>query len=184
MLRVTLFSIAIFALLMSCTSENSGEGKVAEAEMTTPVEAPSAEKLALAKEDPTGSYGAALELAENLSLETLLADPAAYAGKRVRVSGKVADSCPMRGCWIDVADAGNTIRFKVKDGDMVFPLSSQGHRANVEGIVEKIELTEEKAVKYLAHLAEEKGEAFDSSSVSGPLTIWRLNGIGAEIAAI
>lgn len=184
MLRILLFSIALFALLMGCASENYGDGKVADAEMETPVEAPSAEELALAKEDPVGSYGAAMEMAEEISLETLLADPAAYAGKRVRVSGKVADSCPMRGCWIDVADAGNTIRFKVKDGDMVFPLSSQGHQASVEGIVEKIELTQEKAVKYLAHLAEEKGEAFDSSSVNGPLTIWRLNGLGAEIAAL
>lgn len=173
-----------FLLLFSCATEQAGEGKIAEAEMKTPVEAPSEEKKLLAKEDPIGNYGAALELGETVSLATLMEDPAAYAGKKVRVTGDVADSCPMRGCWIDVADGADKIRFKVKDGDMVFPLSSKGHRATVEGVVEKIELTQDKAVNYLAHLAEEKGEAFDSSSVTGPLTIWRLNGIGAEIASL
>lgn len=180
-LILTLF---MFFLLASCATEQAGDGKVAEAEMKTSVEAPSDEKKLLAKEDPTGSYGAVLELDETVSLAALLADPAAYKGKKVRVVGDVAESCPMRGCWIDVADGADKIRFKVKDGDMVFPMSSKGHRATVEGIVEKIELSQEKAVDYLAHLAEEKGEAFDSSSVTGPLTIWRLNGIGAEIASL
>ena len=44
-----------------------------------------------------------------------------------------------------------------------------------------LELTKDQAMRWKAHQAEEKGVEFDSSSVTGPLTIWRLKGLGAEI---
>ena len=74
-----------------------------------------------------------------------------------------------------------TIRVKVVDGDIVFPLSARGHKAVVEGLVEKIELTEEQARSWREHEAEELGVAFDPASVTGPEVIWRIKGKAAEI---
>jgi hypothetical protein len=95
----------------------------------------------------------------------------------------VVEVCQKRGCWIEVASDRpyESVTVKVNDGEIVFPLSARGSQAVVEGFVERIELTREQAVKWKAHQAEEKGEAFDSSTVQGPLTIWRIKGVGAEI---
>jgi len=178
--------ILLFALMMlafSCSSEQPGMGKVDDAELQSAEEAPKDWKALLANANPVGEYGAEFEVSEDMDLAKLMENPSDYMGKRVRVTANVVDTCPMRGCWIDVAEGENKIRFKVKDGDMIFPLSAKGHLATVEGIMEKIELDQEKAVKYLAHLAEEKGEAFDSSSVTGPISYWRINGKGAQIAS-
>ncbi|MEL6820918.1 MAG: DUF4920 domain-containing protein [Calditrichota bacterium] len=181
-MKTVVLLIALMMLMFSCSSEQPGMGKVDKAELSSAEEAPKDWDQLLANPNPVGEYGANLEVSEDIDLATILKNPTEYMGKRVRVSGNVVDTCPMRGCWIDVAEGDNKIRFKVKDGDMIFPLSAKGHQATVEGIMEKIELDQEKAVRYLAHLAEEKGESFDSSSVTGPLTYWRINGKGALIA--
>lgn len=145
-------------------------------------EAPSQEELALNKENPVGAYGAELADEAILTIADVLASAADKEGESVLVKGTVTDVCPKRGCWIEVADAsGEQIRVKVNDGDIVFPISAKDHPVTVQGTVDKVELDHQQAINWMAHLAEEKGEAFDSSSVSGPMTIWRLKGQGAEI---
>ena len=85
-------------------------------------------------------------------------------------------------CWIELAsDSDERLRVKVTDGDIVFPLSAKGHPATVEGIVEKIELDEEQHRNWLAHVAEEKGESFDPTTVHGPMTFYQVQGLGARI---
>lgn len=142
-----------------------------------------AEQAALHKADPAGSYGEALSLAGSMTVPQILADPAALEGQKVRIAGTVETVCPMRGCWMDVKDdaTGETIRVKVVDGEIVFPLSAEGHRTEVEGVVEKIELDLEGARSWKQHEAEERGEAFDPETVTEGMVIWRLKGTGAEI---
>ena len=50
----------------------------------------------------------------------------------------------------------------------------------VEGVVEELKLSREDMIKYLEHLAEEKGQPFDPSTVKEERLI-RLRGLGAEI---
>ena len=73
------------------------------------------------------------------------------------------------------------IKIKVKDGDIVFPVEAKGKTAIVEGTVYKIDLTKEEALNYYEHVAEEQGVAFDPSTVTGPVTIYQIKGLGAEI---
>ena len=54
------------------------------------------------------------------------------------MEGTVAAVCQKRGCWMDVAGAGATIRIKVQDGQVVFPRSAQGKKVIAEGVVVKI----------------------------------------------
>lgn len=74
------------------------------------------------------------------------------------------------------------IQIKVDDGVIVFPMSAKGKSALVEGVVERLDLTAEQALEEAKRKAEEHGEAFDPSTVSGPQTIYRVRGLGAVIS--
>jgi hypothetical protein len=82
---------------------------------------------------------------------------------------------------MEIADGDAVLRVKVTDGEIVLPLSAKGHRAVAEGVVEKIEMTEEQHKAWKQHDAEERGVPFDPTAVSGPYTMWRLVGLGARI---
>jgi hypothetical protein len=128
-------------------------------------------------------YGAGVSEVEVVQVSALLADVDRWVGKKVRVEGMVTDVCPMRGCWFELAGdkVGTSLRFKVRDGVMVFPLSAKGQIAAAEGVVRKIPLDLDASRRYMAHQAEEKGEAFDPQSVKEPITIVRLDGTGAVL---
>ncbi len=129
-------------------------------------------------------YGDGVKLEEATPIAKIMADPDAYIGKTVRVEGGVLDVCPKKGCWIEVGDEGESIRIKVDDGVIVFPAAAQGKIAAAQGEVEAIEMTREKYVDWLAHLAEEKGETFDAASADlgeGPFRMIRIKGTGAKI---
>jgi len=130
------------------------------------------------------TYGSGVHVAEATPIAKILADPDAYVGKTVRIEGKVLDVCPMKGCWMELAgdDSKQSLKVKVDDGVMVFPVTSKGRLAVAEGTVEAIPMTKEQYVGWLEHLAEERGEAFDAASVGeGPFRILQLKGTGARI---
>ncbi len=130
------------------------------------------------------SYGEPLTLTESTTVSAILDDTDAHLGKKVRIEGMVVDVCSMRGCWMEVAGdrSFETIKVKVDDGVIVFPLTAKGKTAIVEGVVEKLELSHEQAVKMKKHEAEEKDEKFDPATISEEdLVIYRLRGLGAII---
>lgn len=130
-------------------------------------------------------YGKGVTLTETTSVAKILADPDAWVGKTVRIEGKVLDICPMAGCWMELeeGDGAARLRVKVDDGAIVFPVTAKGRLAVAEGVVEAIPMTREKYVAWLEHLAEERGQAFDSSTVGeGPFRIVQVKGTGARIA--
>ncbi len=175
MTRKLFIMMLLAAFILAC-------GETQQTAEESAPEAPSQEELALNKENPVGKYGATLADEAILSISDVLANAPNNVGESVLVKGTVTDVCPKRGCWIEVSDAsGDQIRVKVNDGEIVFPISAKDHPVTVQGTVDKVELDHKQAINWMAHLAEEKGEAFDSSSVTGPMTIWRLKGQGAEI---
>jgi hypothetical protein len=130
------------------------------------------------------SYGSGVKVAEATPISKILADPDAYVGKTVRIEGKVLDVCPMKGCWMELSgeDGKESLKVKVDDGVIVFPVTSKGKLAVAEGTVEAIPMTKEQYVGWLEHLAEERGETFDAASVGdGPFRILQLKGTGARI---
>jgi len=127
--------------------------------------------------------GSEISLTEKTKISDILAEPEGYLDQTVLVEGEVLDVCPKMGCWMELKsdDGEGMIKIKVKDGDMVFPLDAIGDYAVVEGTVYKIELTKEEAVNYFEHIAKESGEDFDPSIITGPMTIYQIKGLGAEI---
>jgi len=130
-------------------------------------------------------YGEELTLTDTTRIADILADPDAFVGQRVLVTGTIVGVCEMRGCWMELASESEseTLRVKVEDGVIVFPMSARGLTAVAEGVVERLELTQEQALEQARMHAEEHGEAFDPSTVTGPVVSYQLRGLGARIAA-
>lgn len=160
-----------------------GTGKVAAAAPAAST-APTTTPGVPAPTAATGArFGAGVTLATSMPIDALLADPKAHVGKSVRVEGLIVDVCPKRGCWMDLAGAGpgQKLRFKVTDGDMVFPVDAKGKYAVVEGVVAVNELTLEQTKEYVAYQAREYGAAMDPAAVTAPMSIVRLDGTGAML---
>ncbi len=129
-------------------------------------------------------YGKGLSGSEVVKISDLMASPDKFVGKTVRVEGLIADVCPKRGCWMDLAGDKEfqTLRIKVEDGEIVFPLDAKGKRAVAEGVFTKVEITKEQAIERAKHHAEEKGEMFDAAGAKDlPTVIYQINGTGAVI---
>ena len=138
--------------------------------------------LILAPLEGPSVYGAGVKAETTaVTIAALMADPEAYLGKVVKVEGAVQTVCPKAGCWMDLTEGDAKVRIKVKDGEIVFDRDLEGKRVLAEGTVYKLDLTQEQAVGYFQHLAEEKGEAFDPASVTEGTTIYQLGGIGARV---
>ena len=140
---------------------------------------------AVAAAQPEGKlYGEALEGEQAVTIEQVMDDPQAYDGKLVRVQGMVTDVCTMRGCWFEMAGErpGMKMRFKVRDGDMVFPPSAKGKQAVAEGTVSVRTLSLEETRKFEAHMAEDAGKPFDPESITEPMVVIQLDGRGAVIS--
>ncbi len=128
-------------------------------------------------------YGKKLTLKETTKISDILANPEQFAGKRVLVEGAIIDVCSHRGCWIKLAGDKEfeSIRFKVEDGVIVFPMEAKGKNALAEGIVSVKTFSKEDLIKQGEEHAKEEGKEFDPSTVTGPKTVVQINGEGAVI---
>jgi len=128
-------------------------------------------------------YGKELSLKEKTKISTILANPKNFVGKKVQVEGNVVGVCEKRGCWIELASdkSFQKIKVKVKDGEIVFPLEEKGKKAVVEGEVYEIKLTKEQAIAAGENEAKKHGKKFDPASVTGPVTLYQIKGLGAVI---
>lgn len=137
---------------------------------------------AVAKAEGT-HYGAELKGADAVTIAQVMDDPKSFEDKFVRVEGMVTDVCTKRGCWFEMAGdrPGMKMRFKVRDGDMVFPPSAKGKKAVAEGTVSVRTLTLEQTRKFEAHMAQDAGKEFDPESITEPMTVVQLTGHGAVI---
>ena len=126
-------------------------------------------------------YGKKLTLKSKVKISAILAGPNKFNGKRVQVEGEITDVCKNQGCWIEIAEGkdSESIRFKVKDGVIVFPVEAKGKRVVAEGIVSVQNLSKEELIKQGEHHAMEQGITFDSLTVTGPKTVVQIKGEGA-----
>jgi len=122
-------------------------------------------------EDPGKVFGKGVAAADTVVVSELMANPDAYVGKTVRVKGTASD------------EEGQTVRVKVKDGEIVFPAGLVGDLVIAEGVWTSNTLDLETTKKVCAHRAEENGEEFDPSSVTECMTLYQLSGTGAEVVA-
>lgn len=134
-------------------------------------------------ETKTNTLGKTITFTEITPISQILENPQEFFGDTVLVSGTVIDVCKKRGCWMEIASdsAFQSIKVKVEDGEIVFPLSAKGSTALVEGVVEQLVFTKDEVITMEKHHAEEQGTEFDPSTITEGKTIYRIRGIGAQI---
>jgi hypothetical protein len=86
--------------------------------------------------------GTGVSLKETTAIKALVEQPAAYVGKTLRVDGVATAVCSHMGCWMAVAAEGDvqgpTVRLKVEDGVIVFPVTAKGRKVSAEGVFEAV----------------------------------------------
>lgn len=131
------------------------------------------------------TYGKQLTLKEQTPISAILKNPHAYHGKRVQVEGTIVEVCEERGCWIKIASDKpfESIRFKVEDGVIVFPLDAKGKLALAEGTVQVNMLTKEQAMAQAKEMHRERGTMakFDSTRYTKDVMDVQIKGEGARV---
>jgi hypothetical protein len=147
----------LIPLLLGATLATAGEGKV---------------------------YGKKVTIKEVTPIADILANPEKYEGKQVLVEGTVGDVCKKMGCWMMLTGEGKgeSVRVKVKDGEIVFPQDARGRMARAQGVVSVRTMTREQLIAQGEHMAEEQGITFDPATVTGPKKVVQINGEGAVIS--
>ncbi len=129
------------------------------------------------------TYGAGVTLRQASSVSDVVARPAAYSGKTVKLTGLVVDVCTARGCWLDLAGDKpyQKIRVKVEDGAIVFPASARGRQATVQGVVETMKMCPDEARRFREAEAKAKGVPFDPAMITGKESSLAIRATGAVI---
>jgi hypothetical protein len=129
-------------------------------------------------------YGKDITLKETTKVSDIYAKPDAFNGKRVKVQGPIVDVCSEKGCWIAIGSDKEfqSIRFKVDDGVIVFPMTAKGSNAVVEGVLTVTTLSEKEQIEMGEMMAKEKKTTFDPKTVKGPKTSIMIKGEAAEIS--
>ncbi|MBK6842804.1 MAG: DUF4920 domain-containing protein [Gemmatimonadetes bacterium] len=137
------------------------------------------------RDRPVEGFRQGADAQDATPISSILKDPAAWDGKRVLVEGLIIEVCEERGCWIRIASdkAFESLRFKVEDGVMTFPMEAKGKTVLAEGVVKVKSLTREQAVAQAREVAKERGTlaSFDPAKVKGPVTDVQLSGEGARV---
>lgn len=137
--------------------------------------------LALDTEPRTIGEGVTLE--EVTPIAEILAAPESWDGRNVRVEGEVSGVCTKKGCWMDLSDTeGHILKIRVEDGVLVFPSDAEGLLASAEGRVSVQEMDRERYLGWQQHLASDRGETFDESTLGdGPYLLVEIAGTGAQV---
>ena len=165
-----MFAVALIgAVLASCTAKE---------EVTASEGYAAAETAAITA--PGQLYGAELDVTGSTPIADLYSDE--FVGQKVRVEGTIVNVCAKRGCWIEIgAEGGDTVIFKVNDGEIVFPMKAKGSQVVAEGMWGKTVVSIEEQREEGAKHALENGEEFDPASVTEAQVYWRMSGIGARV---
>lgn len=137
--------------------------------------------VSLIAED-TKKYGEKISSIEKTNISEIIEKPESFVGKKVLVEGTVVNVCAKRGCWIELASEKEfeTIRVKVQDGVIVFPMEAKGKKALVEGEVYSFNYETEAECSGSCMHGKESEENCEHAKKETK-TIYQIRGIGAEI---
>ncbi|HXW07173.1 MAG TPA: DUF4920 domain-containing protein [Vicinamibacterales bacterium] len=86
--------------------------------------------------------GAGVSLDEATPIRDVVARPEEFVGRTIRIDGVATAVCTHMGCWMGVAPEGDdqapTVRVKVDDGVIVFPVSAKGKKVSAQGVLEAV----------------------------------------------
>ena len=129
--------------------------------------------------DEPKKYGTGVSMTEATPIASILGNPEAFRGKTVRVEGTVTAVCAHEGCWMalsaDGRAEGPTVRLKVDDGVIVFPVTAKGHKAVAEGMIERVGATPD------SHEAASEHARQSPATLAEASRHWQIKATGALI---
>ncbi len=129
-------------------------------------------------------YGKGVAAADTVLISTILAHPDTYVGKTIRVTGTAVGVCKHRGCWIALASdkEGESLRVKVKDGEIVFPPEIIGETVTAEGVWTSNIISLQPAEPELEGTDGKDKAACAADGDADCKTVYQLSGTGAVVA--
>jgi hypothetical protein len=133
------------------------------------------------------SFGTPMKLtdADIVPVQKLLAEPASYDGKYVRVSGTVNNVCPKKGCWLTLHDEKTNqnlfVKFPDPEQGRLIPMDAVGKPAIVEGTVKVKEISEAMARHYKQDAGASQEEI---EKITGPQKQISITNGSAKVAGL
>lgn len=170
-------STILLAALIGCPSAATAPAPVEAPAATAPGAAPAAPP---AEAGAWKAFGAPFAQADKVPASAVLADPAAHAGKPVRmVGGELAEVCQAMGCWAVVRDdQGHSLRITMKDHGFGIDKDTVGRPCDVEGELVRKPVDPER----VAHMASEGGTDPAAAPEAGKTEAWELVASSVAIA--
>lgn len=129
-------------------------------------------------------FGGVVDKTLVTDIRKVAAAPEQFLGKTITLQSQIVSVCQKKGCWMQLAvTSDSTLKIKVRDGDMVFPVSARGKQALAMGQLVKIEQDLASSREQLAAEAKAQGKKFDPATVTKPLISWQLVPTAVEILA-
>ncbi|MCK7460101.1 DUF4920 domain-containing protein [Idiomarina aminovorans] len=128
-------------------------------------------------------FGSGAKQQNVIDVTTLMENPQQYLSQKITIRGKIEKVCKKRGCWMELVTepTSTPLTIKVKDGEMVFPMSKLGHVALATGTLSIVKLDIGQSRDYLAHRAEEQEHDFNPEAVTEALQLYRFSPEGVTI---
>ncbi|MCB9207249.1 MAG: DUF4920 domain-containing protein [Ignavibacteriales bacterium] len=125
-------------------------------------------------------YGNEITLTGKTPISKIMENPDEFVGKKVLVEGTIVDVCEKRGCWINLESDKEfeSMRVKVNDGEIVFPMEEKGKKALVEGEVYSIVVEGEGCGGDCAKEGNEKENCEHEKTTK---KVYQIKGLGAVI---
>lgn len=120
--------------------------------------------------------------APTVSAQQVLESPEQYDGQEVRLSGRVAQVCQRRGCWLTLTDGASSetvfVKFTCPIEGRLIPQAAVGREVVVAGTLQKTQISEAMA----RHLREDAGASQEEiEQIQGPQTLIRVASPSAQV---
>ena len=145
--------------------------------------APATQPVAASATSAWQSFGEPTSDLPQVQLAGVLADPSAFAGKPIEISGTIIEVCQHAGCWVRIADPAAAqesvfVKFTCPIEGRLIPLEAVGKPALVQGeiVVEEIDEMEAR------HVAIEAGKSPEEvDAIVGPQKVIRVSSPAARV---
>ena len=167
--------VLLFVILISSSQASSSLHKISNPRKTI-------NSFKSNQNNPIIYIGKGSKLRDVVSISKIISEPDKYVNKVITVQGKIADVCRKAGCWMSLEDLrGNRIVAKGNHSNITFPVKSLNATGRVTGKFKKHILSLDQTIKFEAHMAKDRGEKFDSRSITKPKILYRIHVTGSVI---
>jgi hypothetical protein len=138
---------------------------------------PAAPKLDPAAWDHFGD-GIGYANAGATKLADVLANPAAFTGKTVRIEAPVTAVCQTKGCWMHLGEQQPPVMVKFKDYAFFVPKDASGRNAVVEGVM----TLKQETVEQTRHYLEDAGKHDEAQKITEGRKLYHFMASGVAMA--